>query len=175
MVKCWRRLSRCFGNVWDLCGWVFALGRPNVCVRGELEAPGSRVPNLVEFCLQKLWDYRVGQGSGRKEVGVVGLEALGWRRWIFPSCAWPRQRGKSRSALWESGNRSESLVFDFLIHRFCEIKNRRSRWACSWCSGLWLLTLWWTLRFHSWQMLKGCKLLYSAFSRSMLSRKRSDS
>lgn len=174
MVECWRTLLGGFGNVWDLCGWGCALGRPNVCVRGGLEAPGSRVPNLVGFCLQKLRRYWVRQGSGRKEVGVVGRETLGWKRWMLPSCAWPWRWGKSWKALWEDGNWSKSLVFDFLIHRLREIRNRRSRWVRSWCSRLWLLKCWWTLRIHSWQMLKGCKLLYSAFSRSMLNRKRRD-
>lgn len=174
MVNCWRRLLGRFGRVWHLCGWGFVLGRPNVCVRGELGAPGSRVPNPVGFCLQKLWGYWFRQGSGRKEVGGVALETLGWRRWVLASRACPRRWGKSWSALWEGGNQSESLVFDFLIHSLWEIRNRRSRWAHSWCSRLWLLKLCWTLRIHSWQMLKGCKLLYSAFSRSMLHGKRSD-
>jgi len=43
---------------------------------GGLEAPGSRVTNPVGFCLQKLWASWVRQGSGRKEVGVVGLEEM---------------------------------------------------------------------------------------------------
>lgn len=68
------------GNVWDLCGRGFMLGRTNVCVRGGLEAPGSRVPNPVRFfCLQKIWGYWARQGSDRK-VGVVGLVMLNWSR-----------------------------------------------------------------------------------------------
>lgn len=39
MVKCRRRLLG--GFVWDVHGSVLALGRPNVCVRCGLEAPGS--------------------------------------------------------------------------------------------------------------------------------------
>lgn len=74
-----------FGNVWDLCGWGFVLGRPNMWVRGGLEAPGSRVPNPMGFCLQTLWGYWVRQGSGRKEFGVVRLEEMNASQ---PCLAW---------------------------------------------------------------------------------------
>lgn len=126
---------------------------------------------------QTRWDFvcrRYGVTGSDKGLAGKNLVWWGWRRWMLPSHAWPGWWGKSWSALREGGNQSKSHVFDFLIHRFWEIRNHRSRWACWWCFYLWLLKCWWTLRIHSWQMLKGCKLLYSDFSRSMLSGKRSD-
>lgn len=71
--------------------------------------------------------------------------------------------------LCERGNQSKSLAFNFLIHRFWEIRNHRRRWTCTWCSYLWLLKGWWTISIQSWQMLMGCKLLYSFSLRNMLS------
>lgn len=72
----------------------------------------------------------------------------------------------------ERGNQSKSLAFDFLIHRFWEIRNHRRRWTHSSCSYLWLLKGWWTLNSQGWQMLMGCKLLYSFSLRNMLSERK---
>lgn len=72
--------------------------------------------------------------------------------------------------LCERGNQSKSLAFDFLIHRFWEISNHGRRWTLLLCAYLWLLKGWWTLSIQSWQMLMGCKLLYS-FSWEMCSVK----
>lgn len=69
------------------------------------------------FCLQKLWGYwgwtRVWQErSWCGGAGYIGLEDTSASQPCLALAV-----GEIRKALCEGGNQSESLVFDFLIHR----------------------------------------------------------
>lgn len=71
-----------------------------------------------------------------------------WRLWAGGK----EQQGELWAVLWEDGNWSELVSqfpyhFRFPNHRLWEITNRRTRWALSLCSCLWLFKCWWTLAF----------------------------